>query len=267
MSKWTRRPDGKTVKRKSLRIAGQFAPRCIDMLESPAYRVLSLAARRLLDRIEIELAHHGGLENGRLPVTYTQFENYGIDRLGTAAAIREAAALGFITIKHGRGGNAEYRQPNLFGLTYRQVQVVRYGDSTPPTDEWRRIKTIEEAEQIAKEARQPKFRNHPCKTGAGPPLENRGETEHFPPLENRGTPQYGKQGYYLESRGGGGAGDGSFSNSAPYLVGPKQPPEKTESPSPPLQGFNPPGGLTPAVRAMQERLARARGGNGAGGRQ
>ena len=63
MSKWTRRSDGKTVKRKSLRIEGQFAPRLIDMLEAPPYRVLN-PEHRILARIEIELARHGWLENG-----------------------------------------------------------------------------------------------------------------------------------------------------------------------------------------------------------
>jgi hypothetical protein len=212
MSRWTRRPDGKTLKRKSLRIDGQFAPRCIDMLESPAYRVLSLAAHRLLDRIEIELAHHGGLENGRLPVTYAQFSEYGIDRLGVSAAIRETVALGFVTVRRGRGGNAEYRQPNLFGLTYRPVQAVRYGDATPRTDDWRRIKTIEEALQIAQESRQPKFRNRPWKTGAAPPQKNRDETEHLPPLKNRATGPVRKTGVPLDSWGGGGAGDGRLPN-------------------------------------------------------
>ena len=46
-------------------IPGQFAPRLIEMLESPAYCVLSLSARRVLDRLEIELGHHGGKDNGR----------------------------------------------------------------------------------------------------------------------------------------------------------------------------------------------------------
>jgi hypothetical protein len=55
------------------KIGKQFAPRTIEMLESPAHRVLSLSARRVIDRIEIELAHHGGMDNGKLPVTFEQF--------------------------------------------------------------------------------------------------------------------------------------------------------------------------------------------------
>jgi hypothetical protein len=40
------------------KIRGQFAPRRIEMLESPADRVLSLSGHRVLARLEI--AHHGG---------------------------------------------------------------------------------------------------------------------------------------------------------------------------------------------------------------
>ena len=35
-------------------ISGPFAPRLIEMMNSPAYRVLSLAAHRILSRLEIE---------------------------------------------------------------------------------------------------------------------------------------------------------------------------------------------------------------------
>ena len=57
-------------------IDGQFAPHTIEMIKSPAWSVLSLSARRVLDRIEIEHADHGGNDNGRLPVTYDDFERY-----------------------------------------------------------------------------------------------------------------------------------------------------------------------------------------------
>jgi len=120
------------------------------MLESPAFRVLSLSAHRVLARIEIELATHGGKENGKLPVTYDDFEKYGIHRHAISSAIREAVALGFIELTvHGCAGNAEHRAPNIFRLTYRP-STGRQGDGT---HEWRRIKTIEEAEPIAKLAR------------------------------------------------------------------------------------------------------------------
>jgi hypothetical protein len=48
--------------RRRNKIGEQFAPRTITMLKSPAYCALSLAARRFLDRLEIEHAAHGGRE-------------------------------------------------------------------------------------------------------------------------------------------------------------------------------------------------------------
>jgi hypothetical protein len=130
------------------RISEQFAPRTIRMLESPAYRTLSLGAHRVLSRVEIELAHHGGRDNGRLPVSFDQLVEYGLDRHAVAPAIRELAALGFIEItEQGRAGYAEWRRPNKFRLTYSYVERAL------PTNEWERIKTNEEAIMIATAAR------------------------------------------------------------------------------------------------------------------
>jgi hypothetical protein len=135
--------------RRRNRILGQFSARTVEMLESPAYRVLSLGARRVLDRIEIELAHHGGNDNGRLPVTFDQFVEYGMNRHTVAPAIREVCALGFVEVtERGFAGNAEFRRANRFRLTYRH-----FGNAKP-TDEWRAITTTEVAEMTACRARQ-----------------------------------------------------------------------------------------------------------------
>ena len=179
-------------------IEGPFAPRTIAMLESPAYRVLSLTARRILDRVEIELAHHGGNDNGTLPVTYDHFMEYGIHRHAIGPAIREAASLGFLEItEHGRAGNAEFRSPNKYRLTYRHVDKAR------PTNEWRRIATMEEAVAIARAARgrtgkpYPEYRGSDgirtmavvTETGTGkcsvPVVETGTETWQKPALENK----------------------------------------------------------------------------------
>jgi hypothetical protein len=131
-------------------IGGQFAPRLIEMLECPAFRALSLSARRILDRVEIEMAQHGGTDNGRLPVTYADFEAYGIHRHAIGPAIREAAALGFLQVtERGRAGNAEFRSPNYFRLTYRHSKDSA-GDGS---HEWRRIESMTQAIEIASEAR------------------------------------------------------------------------------------------------------------------
>ena len=103
-------PQNTTRPYRRNKIAGQFVPRLIEMIESPAYRVLSLSAHRVLDRIEIELGHHAGRDNGKLPVTYNDFVDYGMDRHSIAPAVREVEVLGFVKItEHGRAGNAEYR--------------------------------------------------------------------------------------------------------------------------------------------------------------
>jgi len=127
-------------------IGEQFAPHTIAMLRSPAWRALSLSARRILDRIEIELADHGGTDNGKLPVTYDDFIRYGIERHAIRPAIREVVALGFVEITEaGRAGNAEWRKPNLFRLTFRNTKYA-------PTNEWQKV-TEEQANPIARTAR------------------------------------------------------------------------------------------------------------------
>ena len=125
------------------------------MLESPAYRALSWSGHMVISRIEIELSHHGGNDNGRLPVTTDDFVAYGMHRTSVAPAIREAEALGFIRVTvHGHGGNAEHRISNQFLLTFAHGRDSR----VTPTHEWRRIKTLEGAKRIACDRGPPKTR-------------------------------------------------------------------------------------------------------------
>ena len=198
MSVWKNRPNGKTIRRN--KIDGQFSPHTIDMIRSPAWRALSLSARRILDRLEIELADHGGADNGKLPATYENFVRYGIDRHAIAPAIREAAALGFLKVTEaGRGGNAEFRQPNLFRLTYRHTEVA-------PTNEWARI-TEDDAQAIARGARSTP-RRQKQKTGGGKYRVSMGETHTENARKPMGeTPTYssrwGEPPRLSISRGGG----------------------------------------------------------------
>jgi hypothetical protein len=203
------------------RIGGQFSPRLVEMLESPAYRVLSVSAHRIISRIEIEHASHGGSENGNLPVTKQNFMDYGMDHDAIAPAIREAEALGFIRMKHGRGGNAEHRQPNRFFLTFAHGRGSR---AYPPTHGWRKIKTIEEAQAIANAARAAKdphavrfaqarkTKHRSGKPGPKPDRKTRTENLTSPVRETRTTGQTGKPGPLSISRGGG-RGDGVASGS------------------------------------------------------
>jgi hypothetical protein len=120
-----------------------------SMLESPALRVLSQAAIRVMHRIEIEHMHHGGAENGRLVVTYDQFEEYGVYCHAISPALRELVVLGFLEVtEKGCGGNENHRRANRFRLTY-----VNMKSREQPTHEWRHIATIDEAERLVRQAR------------------------------------------------------------------------------------------------------------------
>jgi hypothetical protein len=111
---------------------------------------LSLSGHRVLARLEIELGHHGGTENGRLPVTYANFEDYGIERKSIAPALREVQALGFVRItERGRPSKSDFaRHPNYFELTY-----IHGAHREEPTHEWKRYKSLDEAINVARHAR------------------------------------------------------------------------------------------------------------------
>ena len=112
---------------------------------------LSLAAHRVLLRLEIEHCHEGGRENGNLVCTYDQFERFGIRRASVADAIKQLVTVGLVEVTHqGRGGNREYRDPSRYRLTYLQTQAAN------PTDEWRRYVTPAKATPRAKPS--PAFR-------------------------------------------------------------------------------------------------------------
>ena len=132
------------------KISGQFAARLIEMMESPAYRVLSLSAHRVLSRIEVEWAHHGGQDNGQLPVTFDDFVAYGMHRTAIGPALAELEALGFIVVTdQGKMAHAaDYRRPKKFLLTSRPVPK-----GADPLHNWKRITTMEEAQAIAESAR------------------------------------------------------------------------------------------------------------------
>jgi hypothetical protein len=141
------------------------------MLESPAHRVLSLSALRVLDRILIEHAHHGGKDNGKLPVTYEHFVEYGMDRHAIAPAIRELSGLGFIEItERGHPSAGEFRNPNKFRLTFL------YAGSAKPTHEWRKIDSMETAHAVARAARhasKPSSKSIPTRTASDGNIKNK----------------------------------------------------------------------------------------------
>jgi hypothetical protein len=138
------------------KIVGQFIPRKMEMLKSPAMQVLSLAGHRILLRLEIEHLNHAGRDNGKLPTTFDDFQEFGIHRDAIGPALREVCALGFVELtRPGRGGTGKYRRANLFRLTYLPTSHAA------ATDDWRNIKNAKHAEFVVRRARKKKRRKSP----------------------------------------------------------------------------------------------------------
>jgi hypothetical protein len=117
----------------------------LEMLESPAWRSLSASAYRVLSRICLEHMMQGGLENGRLKVTHSDFSRFGVSRgRAISAAIQEIEAAGFaMRTYHGRRTCGQDKgAPAQFRLTW--LPVFEPADATPPTDDWKRA-TAEQA--------------------------------------------------------------------------------------------------------------------------
>jgi hypothetical protein len=180
-------------KKNSRRIEGQFVPILVETLDSPAWRVLSLAARRILDRLEIEWARHGGNLNGKLIVTFAQFVAYGVHRNAIGPAIRELVTLGFIEVtEQGCAGNADFRRPNKYRITYYPTA------DTGPTHEWRLI-TEDDARMIAQGARRAgsNSANSGIPKKQKPSIGNRTEvgTESVPNLGTESVPTSVRKAY------------------------------------------------------------------------
>jgi hypothetical protein len=110
---------------------------------------------------------------------------WGIDKHAIAPAIRECEALGFIEItEHGTAGNREFRRPNLYRLTYRATEF------SGPTDEWRRVKTDEDAAERVRAAR--KIKTQWGKPTPNPVGETHTETGNLPVGETHTTVPVGE---------------------------------------------------------------------------
>jgi hypothetical protein len=207
-------------------ISEQFSARLVPMLQSPAYRSLSLSGHRVVSRIEIELAAHGGNDNGALPVRYEDFVEYGITRECIAPAIREAEALGFIEVtKRGRAGNAEHREASKFRLTFAHDRNSR---QRPPTHEWRKIQTLAEAQQISRLARMQrnpdsvmrggKIKSQYGKSTPASVRKTHTENRKIPVGVSRTTGLVGKPALLSISRVGDRKGNGALPWSTPSII-------------------------------------------------
>jgi hypothetical protein len=135
------------------RIAGKYTALLVEVLESPPWRVLSLSAHRVIDRVCLELAYQGGHQKEGLCVTFSDFEDHGIERHGIKQAVDEAVFLGFLCIvRKGRGGNAGYRRSTLYQLTF--VNSI----DTECLHSWKRLrhKSLQQIKKLVVKVRQGK---------------------------------------------------------------------------------------------------------------
>lgn len=135
-------------------IDGPFIAHRLEMLESNAWSCLTLAARRILDRLEIEHMNYAGRENGALPCAYRDFEDFGVRKSSIKSALDLLIGSGFIELAQpGRAGNGEWRRVARYRLTY--ISTGKAG----PTDDWR---AHDEAAAPSQDI------DSGCETGSGP---------------------------------------------------------------------------------------------------
>jgi superfamily II DNA or RNA helicase len=85
----------------------------------------------------LEHMAHVGLENGRLKVTWLDFEKFGVGRRFIPGALAEVIAAGIVAITQpGRKAwGRDQGAPTQYRLTY--LPVAEPGDFRPPTNEWK----------------------------------------------------------------------------------------------------------------------------------
>ena len=98
-----------------------------DLLESEAWRSLSVNAWRLLNFLMIEHMKHGGKGNGRLLAPRRQLEMFGIGARHVSGAIEECERAGLVDCVRGVG-----RHPNVYSLTW--LPLV---GGAPASNRWR----------------------------------------------------------------------------------------------------------------------------------
>ncbi len=124
-----------------------------SLMDSAAYRALSHSGRIVLDRIHREHGAQGGKENGRLKVTWRDFQKAGVQPRRITRAVAEVEALGLaIRTYYGRRACGEDRGASAqFRLTW--LPVMEPDNLTPATNEWKRFgDDIGGAKRIAKSA-------------------------------------------------------------------------------------------------------------------
>jgi hypothetical protein len=103
-----------------------------ELLQSDAWRSLSINARRLIDTLMLEHMRHGGKRNGFLAAPRRQLERAGIHAHLVSGAIEEVERIGLVDCRRGSG-----RRPSVYALTWLPLS-----DGTEPRNRWRQCEGI-----------------------------------------------------------------------------------------------------------------------------
>lgn len=88
-----------------------------EMLESDAWRTLSIVGRRILERLMLEHMAHRGTENGKLIATYDDLEKWGIRRKSIRGGIAEVTGRGLVVVtEEGKRSCGTDRMPARYAL-------------------------------------------------------------------------------------------------------------------------------------------------------
>jgi hypothetical protein len=141
----------------------------VEMMQSDAWRDMSINGRRMLDLLEIEHLKHGGYENGNLVMTYAQFVANGIRRESTPATIAELERLGWIEVTRGGYRGFARSWPHRFRLTHRRTRIkpeVGAPYLVEATHDWRHYRS-EKSNRMVPEPAPSQYRNRHCNDATG----------------------------------------------------------------------------------------------------
>jgi len=103
-----------------------------SLLESAAWRGLSINARRLVDFLMIEHMRQGGKRNGFLLAPRRQLWDFGIGSHFVSEAIAEVERAGLVGCRRGTG-----RRPNYYALTWLPL-----ADGSPASNRWSVVSAV-----------------------------------------------------------------------------------------------------------------------------
>lgn len=141
----------------------QFAWIPLEMMNSPAYWLLSRGASQFLWAILREHTAQGGQENGKLIVTHEQAKALKISGSAIRPAIEELEFLGFISFTQGGRYNGS-NQPNRYRIAWLWSKD-KQGANVAPTDVWKtrtetEIKAYRRELTQVRKAKRARRRNH-----------------------------------------------------------------------------------------------------------